>query len=111
MVISSLKHQEQRSLTMLQNEGLGADDVPLHLRFLVLRCGRKLLSSGARKAVWLTNREVVGWTSRSRTRAPHYSGETERFHTGFIRLQNVSSFDKDQAGHFVVRQPQGFFLW
>lgn len=111
LVISSLKNREQRSLTMLRNEGLELTDVPLHLRFLVMRCGRKILSDGKRKAVWLTNREVVGWNSLERTVAPHYTGETERYHTQFIRLQNVSSIHKNQAGQFVVRQPHGYFLW
>lgn len=110
-VFSSLKHRELRSLTMLRNEGLELADVPLHLRFLVLRCGRKILIDGTRKAVWLTNREVVGWNSLERTVSPHYTGETERYHTQFVRLQNVSSIHKSLTGQFVARQPHGFFLW
>ena len=111
LVLSSLKDRELHSFTMLRNEGLELADVPLHLRFLVMRCGRRILTDGTRKAVWLTNREVVGWNSLERTVAPHYTGETERYHTQFVRLQNVSSIHKNLTGQFVVRQPHGFFLW
>ena len=111
LVFFSLKQRELRSLTMLRNEGLELEDVPVHLRFLVMRCGRKILTEGTRKAVRLTNREVVGWNSLERTVAVYYTGERERYHTQIIRLQNVSSIHKNLTGQFVARQPHGFFLW